>query len=142
MGPGGPRREGTARADAGPRARERRGVTTLGEEGSSLASVRTRRRFLAGGPVLDRRDGGIARAEVGGHGGGVNLADGGLERPVHSEVAGACGGEVAGGATGRNRRRISVCYACGTVAELKSYSNLTISHQRGERGAHRRGEGR
>jgi hypothetical protein len=38
-----------------------------------------------------------------GHGGGVNLAGGGLERSVRSEVAGARGGEVAGEAYGCNR---------------------------------------
>jgi hypothetical protein len=54
------------------------------------------------------------------------LAGGGLEQPVRGEVAGARGGEVARGATGHNRRRRSACYACGAVAELKSYSNLTI----------------
>jgi hypothetical protein len=67
------------------------------------------------------------------------LAGGALERPVRGEVAGARGGEIAGGATGRNRRRRSACYACGAVVELKSYINLTISHQRGEIGAHRSG---
>jgi hypothetical protein len=88
------------------------------------------------------RGGGLAWAGLGGHGGRVNLAGGHSGWPVHGEVAGSRGGKVAGGATGRNRRRRSACYACGAVAELKSYSNLTISHQRGERGAHRRGEGR
>jgi hypothetical protein len=33
---------------------------------------------------------------VGGHGGGVNLTDGGLGWPVHGAVVGAHGGEVAG----------------------------------------------
>jgi hypothetical protein len=51
-------------------------------------------------PVLGSWDGGIAWAEVGGHRGGVNLAGGGLEQPVHGEVAGARGGEVAGEAYG------------------------------------------
>jgi hypothetical protein len=47
--------------------------------------------------------------EVGGHGSAVNLANGRSGWPVHGEVAGSHGGEVAGGATGRNRRRRSVC---------------------------------
>jgi hypothetical protein len=99
------------------------------------------RRFSAAVLVSGGRGGGLAWVGVGGHGGGVNLAGGRSGWPVHGEVAGSRGGDVAGGATGRNRRRRSVCYACGAVAELKSYRNLTISHQRGERGAHRRGEG-
>jgi hypothetical protein len=41
--------------------------------------------------------------EVGGDGGGVNLAGGGLRRLVHGEVAGAHGGEVTGEASGRDR---------------------------------------
>jgi hypothetical protein len=40
---------------------------------------------------------------IGGHGGGVNLASGGLEWSVHGEVAGARDGEVAGEAYGCNR---------------------------------------
>jgi hypothetical protein len=40
---------------------------------------------------------------VGGHGGGVNLAGGGLERSVRGEVAGAHGGELTGEAYERNR---------------------------------------
>jgi hypothetical protein len=47
--------------------------------------------------------GGEARVGIGGHGGGVNLAGGGLERSVHGEVAGARGGEVASEAYGCNR---------------------------------------
>jgi hypothetical protein len=39
---------------------------------------------------------------VGDHGGGVNLVGGCLGRPVHGEVAGACSGEIAGEAAGRN----------------------------------------
>jgi hypothetical protein len=40
---------------------------------------------------------------VGDHGGGVNSADGGLERSVCGEVAGARGGEAAGKSYGCNR---------------------------------------
>jgi hypothetical protein len=40
---------------------------------------------------------------IGGRGGGVNLAGGGLERSVCGEVAGARGGEVASDAHGCNR---------------------------------------
>jgi hypothetical protein len=58
---------------------------------------------------------------------GVNLASGRSGWPIHGEVAGARGGEVAGEATGRNRRRGSACCTRGAVAELKSYSNLAIS---------------
>jgi hypothetical protein len=39
---------------------------------------------------------------VGDHGGGVNLVEGCLGRSVHGEVAGACGGEIAGETAGRN----------------------------------------
>jgi hypothetical protein len=138
---------GTARTDAvstGPRARERGSVDDVGWSdegggGGEPAGVDRRRGFTAV-PVPGGQGGGVAWAGVGGHGGRVNLADGRSGWPVHGEVAGSRGGEVAGGATGRNRRR-SVCYSCGAVAELKSYSNLTLSHQRGERGAHQRGEG-
>jgi hypothetical protein len=55
------------------------------------------------------------------------LAGGRSGWPVHGEVAGARSGEVAGEATGRNRRRGSACCTRGAVAELKSYSNLAIS---------------
>jgi hypothetical protein len=55
------------------------------------------------------------------------LAGGRSGWPVHGEVAGARGGEVAGEATGHNRRRGSVCCTRGKVAELESYSILAIS---------------
>jgi hypothetical protein len=42
-------------------------------------------------------------AEVGGHSGGVNLVGWGLRQPVHGEVAGAHGDEVAGEAYRRDR---------------------------------------
>ena len=40
---------------------------------------------------------------LGDHGGGINLAGGGLGRSVRGEVAGTRGGEVAGDAHGCNR---------------------------------------
>jgi hypothetical protein len=55
-----------------------------------------RRRIFVGDPVLGGRGGGEAPVGIGGHGGGVNLAGGGLERSVRGEVAGARGGEVVG----------------------------------------------
>jgi hypothetical protein len=48
--------------------------------------------------------GGEARAGVGDLGGRFNSAGGCLAWPVHSAVAGAHGGEVAGEAAERNRR--------------------------------------
>jgi hypothetical protein len=59
-----------------------------------------RRRLSAGNPVLGGRGGSIARARVGGHGGGFNLAGGGSIRPVHGEVPGSHGGKVIGEAYG------------------------------------------
>jgi hypothetical protein len=64
---------------------------------------------VAGAPVLRRGSGGEARASVGDHGGRSNLAGGCLGWLVHGAVAGARGGEVAGEATGRNKRRGGVC---------------------------------
>jgi hypothetical protein len=40
---------------------------------------------------------------VGDLGGGVNLVGGCSRRPIHGEVAGAHGGDIAGEAAGRNR---------------------------------------
>jgi hypothetical protein len=55
-------------------------------------------------------DGMVVRHElVGDYGGEVNLDGGRSGWPVHGEVAGARSGEVAGEATGRNKRRGSVC---------------------------------
>ena len=56
-------------------------------------------------------------------------------RPVHGEVVGARGGEVAGEANRCNKRGEKVCRARGEVAELKSYTNLTRTQQRGEGGS-------
>jgi hypothetical protein len=61
---------------------------------------------------------------VGDHGGGVNLAEGCLGRPVHGEVAGVRGGGIAGEVAGRNRWREGVCCVCEGVVKLKSYINL------------------
>jgi hypothetical protein len=67
------------------------------------------RRFSAVGPVLWRGSGGEARAGVGDHGGGVNLTGGDFGVAGPRRVAGARGGEVAGEATGCDRRREVVC---------------------------------
>jgi hypothetical protein len=77
------------------------------------------RRFSAGVPVPRRGSGGEARAGVGDYGGGANLAGGCLGWPVHGEVAGARGGEVAGEANGAIGEGKMVCRARGDVAELK-----------------------
>jgi len=62
-----------------------------------------------------------------------------LERPVHGEVAGARGGEIAGEAAGRNRRRGWVRCAREDMVKLKSYNNWTRIQRRGEGGTHRSG---
>jgi hypothetical protein len=84
FGPASPRKGGTARANV---------------------VVRTGHwwRFFAGGPVLRRRSGGKARAEVGDYRGGANLASGRSGWPVHGEVAGVHGGGIASEVAGRNR---------------------------------------
>jgi hypothetical protein len=53
-------------------------------------------------PVPGGWGGGRAWVGVGGHGGGANLTDKRLGWPVHCEVAGSCGGEVAGETTERD----------------------------------------
>jgi hypothetical protein len=53
-----------------------------------------------GDPVLGGRGGGIARAGVGDHDGGVKLVGGNSGRPVHGEVVGSRGDKVAGEAYG------------------------------------------
>jgi hypothetical protein len=91
-----------------------RGGTALGGDGGSaerkpIAGARrwfsagARRRFSAGDPALGGWGGGEARVGIGGHGGGVNLVGGGLERSVRCDLAGARGGEVAGEAYRCNR---------------------------------------
>jgi hypothetical protein len=65
--------------------------------------------FSAMGLVLLRGSGGEAWAGVGDHGGGVNLTGGGFGVAGPRRVAGARGGEVAGEATGRDRRREAMC---------------------------------
>jgi hypothetical protein len=73
---------GDGAVGAGPCASEREGETTLGgetgsaREGEPVAGARWR--FSSGDPVLGGRGGGLARAGVGGLGGGVNLGGGGL----------------------------------------------------------------
>jgi hypothetical protein len=61
-----------------------------------------RRWFYDGDPVLGGWGGREACVGVEGHGGGVNLTDRHLGWPVHGEVAGSHGGEVAGETTGRD----------------------------------------
>jgi hypothetical protein len=80
-----------------------RGVTGGGGTGWSSATGEAPRWFSVAVPVLLRWSGGKARAEVGDYGGGANLAGGCLGRPVHGEVAGACGGGIASEVVGRNR---------------------------------------
>jgi hypothetical protein len=91
----------------------RGGVTVLGGDGGfsreenrslelddgSLSVIR----FPVGDPIPGGWGGSEARVWIGGQGGGVNLAGGGLEWSVCSEVAGARGGEVADEAYGCNR---------------------------------------
>jgi hypothetical protein len=60
---------------------------------------------------------------VGDHGGGVNLAEGCPGRPVHSEVAGVRGSEIAGEAAGRNRWRGGVCHVREGVVNVASPTN-------------------
>jgi hypothetical protein len=67
-------------------------------EGKPVAGAR--RRFSAGDLVPSGWGGGVARVRVGGHGGGVNLTDRHLGRPVHRKVAGSHGDVVAGEAVG------------------------------------------
>jgi hypothetical protein len=71
-----------------------------GRTGRGSTAGEAPRRFSAGVPVLRRGSGGEARAGVGDHGGGANLAGGCLGWLVHGAVAGARGGEVAGEANG------------------------------------------
>jgi hypothetical protein len=78
-----------------------------GEPAGSTAG-KVPRWFSIAVPVSGGWGGGLAWAGVGGHGGRVNLVEECSGRPVDGEVAGSRGGEVAGGATGRNRRRRSV----------------------------------
>jgi hypothetical protein len=80
-----------------------------GEVDRGLATGEIPRRFSAVGPVLWRGSGGEARAGVGDHGGGVNLTGGGSGVAGPRRVAGARDGEVAGEATGCDRRREAVC---------------------------------
>jgi hypothetical protein len=90
------------RCRCGPtRQRERRGKTALrpdgvgepAERGRSAGRRWARRRFVAGGPVLGPREGGLARAEAGDSEGRLNSARGGWEGAVHGEVAEFRGGD-------------------------------------------------
>jgi hypothetical protein len=54
---------------------------------------------------------------------GSNLTDRRLGWPIHGEVTGSRGGEVAGGVSGRDRRRRRARCVCGEVAELMNYNN-------------------
>jgi hypothetical protein len=94
------------RRGRGPTCQRGEGETSLGVTGGSAErkpADRARRWFYAGDPVPGGWGGGKAQVGIGGHGGGVNLASGGLERSVRGEVAGARGGEVVGEAYGCNR---------------------------------------
>jgi hypothetical protein len=109
MGPDGPQGGETAQADAvsaGPCVRERGSADGVGQSDGGgganrpgLTADEVPRRFSAVAPVPGGR-GGLARAGVGGQGGGVNLAGGRPRCPVHDKVAGSLGGEVADKATG------------------------------------------
>jgi hypothetical protein len=127
---------------------ERRGADSVGGltgEGANRpesTAGEVPRWFSVAVPVSGGRGGGLAWIGVGDYGGGVNLVGGCTGRPVHGEVAGALGCEVAGEANGCNRRGKKVRRVRGEVAELKSYNNLTRTQQREESGAHRKGEGR
>jgi hypothetical protein len=81
----------------------------------------------------------MAWAGVGDYGDGANMAGERLGWPVHSEVAGARGGGIAGEAAGRNRERGWVCCSREGTVKLKSYNNLTRTQQRGEGRTHRSG---
>jgi hypothetical protein len=113
-------RGGAATWPSSARQREQRGSTcqrggtALGGDGGSAErkptagarrwfSAGARRRFSASDPAPGGWGGGEARVGIGGHGGGVNLVGGGLERSVRGDVAGARGGEVAGEAYRCNR---------------------------------------
>jgi hypothetical protein len=98
------------------------GVDGTEEGGARPGSGRQRvpRWFSAVGPVLWRGSGGEARAGEGGHGGGANFTDGGLWQPVRSTVAGARGGDAAGGVAGHNRGGKVAPYDRESVAELRA----------------------
>jgi hypothetical protein len=64
--------------------------------------------------------GGEARVGAGDHGSGVNLACGGLWRPVRGTVVGARGGDAAGAVVGHNRGgKVAPCDR-QSVAELRA----------------------
>jgi hypothetical protein len=97
------------------------GVDGTEEGGARPGSGRRRvpRRFSAVGPVLRWGSGGEARAGEGGHGGGANLACGGLWWSVRGTVAGARGGVATGAVAGHNRGgKVAPCDR-ESVAELR-----------------------
>jgi hypothetical protein len=63
-----------------------------------------------------------------GYGGGINLASGVLRQPVHGEVAGFYGGEVAGEASGRDRGKEIVFCARSEVVKFVNNLNLTLRY--------------
>jgi hypothetical protein len=54
-----------------------------------------------------------------GHGGGANLACGGLWRPAHGAVEGARDGEAAGEVSGHDRGGKAAPSVCERVEELR-----------------------
>jgi hypothetical protein len=82
---------------AGPHASEGRGKW---RQAGEWRSVHGEEEPSTGDPVLGGRGGGIARARVGDHDGGVKLAGGNSGRPVHGEVVGSRGDKVVGEAYG------------------------------------------
>ena len=84
----------------------------------SPAGGKIPRRFSAAGPVLRWGGGGEARVGAGDHGSGVNLACGGLWRPVRDTVAGARGGDAAGEVVGHNSMGEVACRDRESVSEL------------------------
>jgi hypothetical protein len=67
------------------------GVGEPAERGRKAGRRWARRRFVAGGPVLGPRGGGLARAEAGDSRGRLNSARGGWEGAVRGKVAGLRG---------------------------------------------------
>jgi hypothetical protein len=127
----------------GPCARERGradGVGRLTGGGGGANRSRSGRTHPRRGSttVLRDRGGGLAWLELVDHGGGANLAGGSLGRPVHGEVAGFRGGEVAGEATGHDRGKRMVRCVRGEVCEPLQFDSKLL--ERGGR-AHR-SEGR
>jgi hypothetical protein len=83
------------------------------------------------GPVPRRGGNGEARAGADDHRGGVNLAGGGLGRPVRGVVADVHGGEVSDEVAGCNRRWGGVPCDRECVAELCALVNWTDDYLEG-----------